>query len=199
MRRRGSTFVSPEFCSLHPSPRSLATNPSAATSCGGMRRRKLTVNPWELPCTSWEMPVVHAAGMVRVGELGSGLILRALVDDLAVIHVKWCGSTTSPRGTEATCRCWTPCKLASAKANRFRSAGVMSSSNVDRMNWLLALAIATTVAKRLPASGETSQKDVSHDSYPSCNTVADRRSSYGFKHDRPAASTERTLDTSFKN
>jgi hypothetical protein len=34
--------------------------------------------------------------------------------------------------------------------------------DVDRMNWFIALTIATTVAKRLPASGETGQKDVSH-------------------------------------
>jgi hypothetical protein len=68
--------------------------------------------------------------------------------------------------------------------------------DVDRMNRFIAPSIATTVAKRLPASGETSQEDVSHDSYPSRNTVADRRSSYGIQHDWHAASTGHILNIS---
>jgi hypothetical protein len=36
--------------------------------------------------------------------------------------------------------------------------------DVDGVNRLITLAIATTVAKKLPASGETSEKDLSHTS-----------------------------------
>jgi hypothetical protein len=40
--------------------------------------------------------------------------------------------------------------------------------DVDRMNRLITrtIVIATTVAKGLPASGETGEKDISHDSHP---------------------------------
>jgi hypothetical protein len=38
--------------------------------------------------------------------------------------------------------------------------------DIDRMNRLIARSVATTVAKRLPASGETGQKDISHNSHP---------------------------------
>ena len=38
--------------------------------------------------------------------------------------------------------------------------------DVDRMNRLITRIIATTVAKGFPASGETGEKDVSHDSHP---------------------------------
>ena len=40
--------------------------------------------------------------------------------------------------------------------------------HIDRMNRLLTLVIATTVAKGLPASGKTGEKDVSHASHPRC-------------------------------
>ena len=39
--------------------------------------------------------------------------------------------------------------------------------DIDGMIGLIARSIATTVAKRFPASGYTSQKDVSHHSYSS--------------------------------
>jgi hypothetical protein len=38
--------------------------------------------------------------------------------------------------------------------------------DVDRMNRLITCIVATTVAKGLPASGETGEKDISHDSHP---------------------------------
>jgi hypothetical protein len=40
--------------------------------------------------------------------------------------------------------------------------------DIDRMNRLLALIIATTVAKGLPASGKTGEKNIGHDSHPQC-------------------------------
>jgi hypothetical protein len=40
--------------------------------------------------------------------------------------------------------------------------------DIDRMNRLRTLVIATTVAKGLPASGKTGEKDVGHDSHPWC-------------------------------
>jgi hypothetical protein len=38
--------------------------------------------------------------------------------------------------------------------------------DIDSVNRLIAVAIATTVAKGLPASSETRQKNVGHDSHP---------------------------------
>jgi hypothetical protein len=39
--------------------------------------------------------------------------------------------------------------------------------DIDRMNRLITLLIATTVAQRFVTSGEAGQKDVSHDDHPS--------------------------------
>jgi hypothetical protein len=46
--------------------------------------------------------------------------------------------------------------------------------DIDGMNGLIARLIATTVAKRLPASGHTGQKDVSHNDLLSSNADTDR-------------------------
>jgi hypothetical protein len=75
-------------------------------------------------------------------------------------------------------------QIGQRKGKPFSFFGCDELIDIDRVNGLLACLIATTVAKRLPASRETSQKDVSHDSYPLCNAASNCVPSYGIKHDR---------------
>jgi hypothetical protein len=61
------------------------------------------------------------------------------------------------------------------KSKAFPLFGCDKFIDIDSMNGLIACSIATTVAKRLPASGYTGQKDVSHNDHLSSNTDTDRR------------------------
>jgi hypothetical protein len=56
------------------------------------------------------------------------------------------------------------------KGKSFPVFGCDKFIDIDGMNGLIARSIATTVAKRLPASGYTGQKDVSHNDHLSSNT-----------------------------
>ena len=47
--------------------------------------------------------------------------------------------------------------------------------DVERMNRLIAFPIATTVAKRLPASGEAGEKDISHNGHSCYRTATGQR------------------------
>jgi hypothetical protein len=53
------------------------------------------------------------------------------------------------------------------KGKPFSLFGCDKFIDIDGMNRLIARSIATTVAKRLPASGYTGQKGVSHNGHPS--------------------------------
>ncbi len=53
------------------------------------------------------------------------------------------------------------------KGKPFSLFGCDEFIDIDGMNGLIARLIATTVAKRLPTSGETREKDISHDTLPS--------------------------------
>jgi hypothetical protein len=55
------------------------------------------------------------------------------------------------------------------KGKSFPLCGCDEFIDIDGMNGLIARLIATTVAKRLPASGYTGQKDVSHNDHLSSN------------------------------
>jgi hypothetical protein len=59
------------------------------------------------------------------------------------------------------------------KSKTFPLFGSDKFIDIDRVNWLIALSIATTVAKGLPASSKTGKKDVSHDGHPYCGVEAD--------------------------
>jgi hypothetical protein len=61
--------------------------------------------------------------------------------------------------------------------------------DIDCVNWLIAVLIATTVAKRLPASSKTGKKDASHDGYLSCGCGSGYRFSRGVRHHRPCRLT----------
>ena len=56
-------------------------------------------------------------------------------------------------------------QAAQCQGNAFSLFGCNELIDVDRVNWLLALTAATTVAKVLPASSETSEEDVNHHGY----------------------------------
>ena len=59
--------------------------------------------------------------------------------------------------------------------------------DVNRMNRLIALVIATTVAKGLPASGDTCEKHIRHDGHPWCGTDASHGAWRGSRHHRLSA------------
>jgi hypothetical protein len=59
-----------------------------------------------------------------------------------------------------------PMQAGQGKGKPFSLLGRNELIHIDRMNRLLTLIIATTVAKGLPASGETGQEDVSHIRHP---------------------------------
>ena len=59
-----------------------------------------------------------------------------------------------------------PMQAGQGKGKPFALLGRNELIHIDRMNRLLTLIIATTVAKGLPASGETGQEDVSHTRHP---------------------------------
>jgi hypothetical protein len=68
-------------------------------------------------------------------------------------------------------------QVGQGKGKPFSLCGCDEHIDVDRMNGLIALLIATTVAKRLPASGQTGEKDVSHDGHSWCRAAAGREPS----------------------
>jgi hypothetical protein len=110
--------------------------------------------------------VQEAIGVMSARRLGSGLILRALVDDLAVVHVELVCVHGLPAGDRGDMQVLDAMQVGQRKGKTFALFRRDKLVDVDRMNWLLALVIATTVAKGFPASGETGEKDISHDSHP---------------------------------
>jgi hypothetical protein len=54
--------------------------------------------------------------------------------------------------------------------------------DIDRMNRLIALAIATTVAKRFPASSYTGEKNIRHIGHPCGAADASHMPSRGGRH-----------------
>jgi hypothetical protein len=72
------------------------------------------------------------------------------------------------------------------KGKTFSLFGRDKLIDVDRMNRLLTLVIATTVAKGLPTSGETREKDISHDSLSSYHASIGRQHSLPLKRPRPS-------------
>jgi hypothetical protein len=65
--------------------------------------------------------------------------------------------------------------------------------DIDGVNRLIALAIATTVAKGLPTSGQTSQENISYDSHPSRAADAGHGPSRGIRHRRLSGFKRPTL------
>jgi hypothetical protein len=105
--------------------------------------------------------------VMRVRQLGSGFILRALIDNLAVVHVELVHAHDLPTRHGGDMQVLDAMHVGQRKGKAFSVFRCDKLIDIDCMNRLLALVIATTVAKRLPTSGETREKDVSHDNLPS--------------------------------
>jgi hypothetical protein len=99
--------------------------------------------------------VHHATGLMGGGRLRFGLILRALIDDLAVVHAELVEVRDLPTGDGGDMQVLDAMQIGQRKGKPFSLCRCNELIDVDRMNWLIALAIATTVAERLPTSGET--------------------------------------------
>jgi hypothetical protein len=116
---------------------------------------------------------VHEAIVVISGRgLGAGLILRALIDNLAIVHVELVHINDLPAGSGGDMQVLDAMQGGQCKGKPFSLLGRDELIHIDRMNWLLTLVIATTVAKGLPASGKTGEKNVGHDSHPWCYSCA---------------------------
>jgi hypothetical protein len=113
------------------------------------------------------MLVQETLEVMSARRLGSGFILRALVDDLAVIHVELVCVHGLRAGDRGDMQVLDTMQVGQREGKPFSLFRRDQLIDVDCMNWLLAFVIATTVAKGLPASGETGEKDIGHDSHPS--------------------------------
>ena len=124
--------------------------------------------------------------MRGVGGLGARFILCALIDNLAVVHVELVRVHDLSTGSRGDIQLLDAMQIGQRKGKTFSLFGRDKLIHVDRVNRLLALVIATTVAKRLPASGETREKDISHGNFPSCYARIGRRQPLRIKQPRPS-------------
>jgi hypothetical protein len=117
---------------------------------------------------------------------GAGLILRALVDNLAVVHVELVHMHDLPAGNRSDMEVLDAMQVGQRKGKAFSFFGRDKLIDIDRMNRLLTLVIATTVAKGLPASGKTGEKDISHDCHPRDYSSPSRTPERLIRHHRPS-------------
>jgi hypothetical protein len=108
------------------------------------------------------MLVQGAAGDARASGLGAELILGALVDDLAVVHVQFAWAHSVPARDGLHVEMLDPVEVGQCKGESFSLFGCNKVIDVDGVDRLITCLIATTVAQWFPASRETGQKDVSH-------------------------------------
>jgi hypothetical protein len=131
--------------------------------------------------------LVHEAIVVISGRgLGAGLILRALVDNLAVVHVELVYMHDLPAGNRSDMEVLDAMQVGQRKGKTLSFFGRDKLIDIDRMNRLLTLVIATTVAKGLPASGKTGEKNISHDSHPWYYPSPSRSPERIIRHHRPS-------------
>jgi hypothetical protein len=130
---------------------------------------------------------VHEAIVVMSGRgLGAGLILRALVDNLAVVHVELVYMHDLPAGNRSDMEVLDAMQVSQRKGKTLSFFGRDKLIDIDRMNRLLTLVIATTVAKGLPTSGKTGEKNISHDSHPWYYPSPSRSPERILRHHRPS-------------
>jgi hypothetical protein len=122
-----------------------------------------------------------------MGETGldPGFILQALIDNLAVVHVELVHINDLSAGSGGDMQMLDAMQVGQCKSEPFSLLGGDELIDIDRMNGLLTFVIATTVAKGLPASGKTGEKDVSHDSHPRCYTSFSRAPERIIRRNRP--------------
>ena len=130
--------------------------------------------------------LVHEA-IVVMGRrgLGAGLILRALVDNLAVVHVELVHINDLPAGNGGNMQVLDTMQVGQRKGKTLSFFGRDKLIDIDRMNRLLTLVIATTVAKGLPTSSKTGEKNISHNSHPWYYPRASRTPERIIRHHRP--------------
>jgi hypothetical protein len=109
-----------------------------------------------------DTPVYDADKRSGVRRLRTGLILRALVDDLAVVHVQLARVHGFPARDRGHMEVGDPVEIGQRKGKAFSLFRRDKLIDVNRMNRLIAALIATTVAQWFVASSEAGQKDVSH-------------------------------------
>ena len=106
--------------------------------------------------------VRNEIGLMGERGLSPGLILRALVDDLAIIHVELVQVIDPSMGDRGDMKVLDTMQVGQCKGKSFSFFGCDERIDLNHVNWLLTFPVATTVAKGLPASGETGKEDVSH-------------------------------------
>ena len=99
--------------------------------------------------------------------LRAGLILRALVDDLAVVHVQLVRIHGIAARDGVHMEVLDPMEVAQRKGKAFSLFRRDKVIDINRMNRLITGLIATTVAQWFIASGEAGQKNVGHHDHPS--------------------------------
>jgi hypothetical protein len=102
-----------------------------------------------------------------VGGLFAGLVLRALVDDLAVVHVQLARVHGVSTRDGLHMQVGDPMEVGQRKGKAFSLCRRDKLIDINRMNRLIAILIATTVAQWFIASGEAGQKDIGHHDHPS--------------------------------
>jgi len=98
--------------------------------------------------------------------LSAGLVLRALVDDLTVVHVQLARIHGRSTGDGLHMQVGDPMQVGQCKRKAFSLFGRDKLIDIDRMNRLITVLIATTVAQWVVASGEAGQKNLGHDDHP---------------------------------
>jgi hypothetical protein len=113
--------------------------------------------------------MVHEAIVEMSGKgLRAGLILRVLIDNLAVVHPELAHINGLSAWSGRDVQVLDAMQVSQRKGKALSLFRRDKLIDIDRMNRLLTLVIATTVAKRLPTSGQTGEKNVGHDSHPRC-------------------------------
>ena len=100
-------------------------------------------------------------------RLEAGLILRALVDDLAVVHVELARVHVIAARDGVHMEVVDPMEVGQRKGKALSLFGRDKLIDINRMNRLITSLIATTVAQWFIASGEAGQKDIGHHDHPS--------------------------------
>ncbi len=116
--------------------------------------------------------VRNEIGLMAEMGLSPGLILWALVDDLAIIHRELVQVNDPSTGDGGNMKMLDTMQVSQRKGKSLSFFGCAERIDLNHVTWLLTFPLATTVAKGLPASGETGKKDVSHHYRPSRTTDA---------------------------
>ncbi|MGH8071548.1 MAG: hypothetical protein ACRERE_41215 [Candidatus Entotheonellia bacterium] len=108
---------------------------------------------------------IHAPGTlltVQAEGLSTGLIHRALIHHLAIVHAQVTYFERLSAWHRAHMEVLDPVQICECEGKPPTLRGADELLDVNRMNRLIACLIATTVAQWLPASGKTGQEYLGH-------------------------------------